>query len=88
MKLKVNFGDELKHAEIKYPTIVPVKINGEVVGEAVINTDGMAEINIINEQRLSDFQNILMLGVGGVVTSREGDLITGFSLKEASIQHI
>lgn len=86
MKLTVNFGDELKHAEIEYPKILPVTRNGEFIGEAIIQADGMAELNIVNKQQISDLKNILELGVGGMVTSREGNLITGFDLKEVSIQ--
>jgi hypothetical protein len=86
MKLTINFGNELKHAKIKYPKILPVTKNCKFVGEALIRSDGMAELNIVNEQQISGIKDILELGVGGVVTSREGNLITGFSLQEVSIQ--
>ena len=33
-----------------------------------------------------DIKDILELGVAGTVTSREGNLITGFNLREVSIQ--
>ena len=86
MKLTVNFGDELKHATIEYPETLPVTRNGKFVGEAIIQSDGTAELNIVNEQPISRIKDILELGVSGVVTSREGDLITGFNLREVSIQ--
>lgn len=86
MKLTVNFGDELKHAKIEYTKTVPVTKNGEFVGEAIIQSDGTAELNIVNGREISRIKHILEVGVGGTVTSREGNLITGFNLREVSIQ--
>ena len=86
MKLSVKFGDELKHATIEYPETLPVTRNGKFVGKAIIQSDGTAELNIVNEQLISDIKYIVELGVSGMVTSREGDLITGFNLREVSIQ--
>ena len=85
MKLKVNLGDELKHAKIEYTKTVPVTRMGKFVGEAIIQSDGTAELNIVNEQQISDIKDIFELGVGGIVTSREGNLINGFDLREVSI---
>jgi hypothetical protein len=85
MKLPINYSSELSNAKITYPPIVPVTKNGQFVGEATIESDG-AELNIVDEKLISEIKDILELGVGGMVTSREGNLITGFRLREVSIQ--
>ena len=87
MKLTVDFGDELKHANIEYPKQIPVMQNGKIIGEVIHKSkDGVFELDITNKQEISSIKQLLHLGVGGTVTSREGNLITGFDLKEVSIQ--
>ena len=86
MKLTVNLGSELRHANISYPKILPVVNNGEVIGEAIISSDGMGEVKIVNEEQISKIKHILELGVGGMVIERQGNLITQFDLKEVFIQ--
>lgn len=87
MKLNVNLGSELKHVtNLTYPLTVPVMKNDEVIGKCTIDSEGNGEINIVNEEEYQKIQHILELGVGGIVTSREGNTITGFDLKEVSIQ--
>jgi hypothetical protein len=92
MKLTVNFGDELKHAKVNLPKVVPVTKNFDntkLIGEATIKHDGentIAELNIVNEKEVKNIKQILECGVAGTVTEREGNLITGFNLKGVSIQ--
>jgi len=86
MKLYGSFGDELKHAKIIGSKTVPVFKNHKNIGEAIIQSDGSAEINIIDEQEISNIKDILSFGVGSTVSSMEGNIITGFDLNEVSIQ--
>jgi hypothetical protein len=81
-----SFGDELKHAKIIGSKTVAVFKNHKNIGEAIIQSDGSAEINIVDEQEMSNINDILSFGVGGTVSSREGSIITGFDLNEVSIQ--
>ena len=85
MKLTINLGDELKHAKVSYPINLPVTKNGEFIGEARIQLDGTAEITI-GDRHILNTKDALGLGVGGTVTSRKGDTITGFDIEEVSIQ--
>ena len=92
MKLTVNFGDELKHAKVNLPKVVPVTKNFDntkLLGEAEVKLDGndtIAELNIVNEKEIENIKQILECGVAGTVTARKGNLITGFDLKSVSIQ--
>ena len=86
LKLHVNFGDQLSQAKIIYPKFLPVMRNGKCVGEAIMREDGMAELNIVNQQQICDIKHILELGVGGIVTSQKGDIITEFNLRQVSIE--
>jgi hypothetical protein len=83
MKLTGKFGDEFKYAKITHSKILPVTRDGEFIGTTIIHPDGMAEMNIVNEEQISNIKNIL--GISGVVTSRQGNLITGIDLKGVSI---
>lgn len=84
MKLKINLED-LKYCELSHPTTVPVRFMNKVVGEAIIDHTGHAEVSIKGEEEWSKIQHLMQLGVGGVVTSRDKDTVTGFSLVEVSI---
>lgn len=92
MKMTVNFGDELKHAKVNLPKVVPVTKNFDntkLLGEAEVKQDGndtIAELNIVNENEIENIKQILECGVAGTVTERKGNLITGFDLKSVSIQ--
>lgn len=85
MKFKINLSETLKYENIQLPKLVPFFIYGKDVGECLIDTDGEVEITIKNEEYSKKvIKNTLNLGIGGYITSRQGNIITGFELKEIS----
>jgi hypothetical protein len=94
MELKVNFGDELSSAKVNLPKVVPVTRdfnNSKLIGEAEVRQEGdkvIAKINIINEKEFEAIKDMLGCGVSGVVTEREGNLITEFDLKSISLKYL
>ena len=80
-KYKVNFGDEFKNCKISLPKTVPVTQNfdnSNVLGFAEVKEENgqiVAEMDI----ELSNQKLVLSVEIAGTVTSREGNLITGFT---------
>lgn len=88
MKLNVNLG-ELDHECItNLPTRVPIfnKFDySNIIGYANIDEDLQAECQVINQEWLDKMSKYLEVGIGCKVTSREGNNITGYEIKEASL---
>ena len=85
-KYKVNFGDEFKSCKISLPKTVPVTQNfdnSNVLGFAEVKEENgqvVAEMDI--ELPNKDFLH--SVETSGLVTSREGNLITGFNILSVS----
>ena len=89
MKIKIDLGDELKHAKILSRNKTPVTINFDkknVIGWADVNSDGVADIQITDVDKFSSLINSLECGFGGRILERKGNVITKLHIDELSLQ--
>lgn len=85
MKINIDLTNNLNYENISFPKSVPVLFHGKEVGECLIDTDGKLEITVKKEHNKLQIINSMGLGIGGHITSREGNIITGINVKEISI---
>jgi hypothetical protein len=90
MKLNINLG-ELDHGCItNLPTRVPIYNYASenpniLVGYADIDENLQAICQVTNQEHFNKISKYLEVGIGCKVTSREGNNITGYEIKEASL---
>ena len=86
MILESNLDNAIKESITDLPKTVPLKKDGKIIGQTYVGVDGVMKSTIFNKEEMLKIKGNCLFGIGGMVTSREGSLITGLNLKEVSIQ--
>lgn len=63
---------------------IPLLMNGKKIGIAKLNDDLSCKMTV-NDETINEVNSKLHVGIGGIITSRDGNIINGFNLRECSI---